>query len=426
MQKTLFSSWPLFFGIFMIMIGNGLQGSLLGLRATIEGFDTTTIGIIMSLYFLGFLLSFFWTPKILENVGHVRVFAALTSIASAAVLIPAIFIDPFIWGITRVVTGFCYAGLYVVIESWLNGLAVKGNRGKVLAAYMIVNSVGLLLGQLFLNVGDPGQVELFVLASVLVSLALTPILLTARATPNFTAPEHIAFRTLHSISPLSVAGVFMAGVISGTIMTIGPVYAVHSGMSTAEISIYMASAIFGTVVFMYPIGMISDRLDRRAVILICSTLAGLAFLSSYWASYQGLHFIVMTILFLVSWGIGNSIYALSIAHINDRLSPNQFVAASSTMIFVNGIGAIIGPYSTSVVMNHFGNNSFFALMGGSYIVLAIYSVIRMGLREAVPLEEQSPHVSMPLRSSHLVARITKKVMLRKEKELKEAQQEQNS
>lgn len=160
MQKTLFSSWPLFAGILMIMAGSGLQGSLLGLRASIEGFSTTTIGVIMSLYFLGFLISFFWTPKLLERVGHIRVFAALATIASAAILIPAIMIDPWIWAATRVVTGFSYAGLYVVIESWLNGMATKENRGKILAAYMTVNGIGLLVGQLLLNIGDPAEVEL--------------------------------------------------------------------------------------------------------------------------------------------------------------------------------------------------------------------------------------------------------------------------
>lgn len=419
MQKTLLSSWPLFFGVLTIMIGNGLQGSLLGLRATIEGFGTTTIGIIMSLYFLGFLISFFWTPKILENVGHIRVFAALASIASAAILIPAVIIDPVVWGITRIVTGFSYAGLYVVIESWLNGLAVKANRGRILAAYMMTNAIGMLLGQLMLNTGDPGQAELFVLTSVLVSLALTPIALTAKATPNFTAPEHIAFKALYNISPLSVAGVFMVGFVGGTVMTIGPVYAIHSGMSTAQISIFMAAAISGTVLFMYPIGIISDKLDRRLVMLICSTLSGIFFIVSYGVNGQNPHFLLMSLLLLISWGIGNAVYTLSIAHINDRISPNQFVAASSTMIFANGIGAIMGPYSTSVVMSYFGNNSFFALMGGSYILFSIYAVIRIIISDAVPVEERSPYVSMPLRSSHMIARITKKVMLRKEKELKE-------
>lgn len=423
MQKTLFSSWPLFAGILMIMAGSGLQGSLLGLRASIEGFSTTTIGVIMSLYFLGFLISFFWTPKLLERVGHIRVFAALATIASAAILIPAIMIDPWIWAATRVVTGFSYAGLYVVIESWLNGMATKENRGKILAAYMTVNGIGLLVGQLLLNIGDPAEVELFILTSVLVSLALTPIALTAKGTPSFTAPEPIAFKALYKISPLSVAGVFMTGFIGGTVMTIGPVFAINNGMSTAQISVFMAAIVLGTTLFMFPTGMISDRMDRRHLIFICAVLSGGLFITSYLFANEGASFPVMSLMLLVSWGIGNTIYTVSIAHINDKILPSQFVASSSTMIFVNGVGAIMGPYSTTIFMTHFDNNGFLLFMGICTMLLAGYAIFRIFVSEAVPVADQTPYVSMPFRSSHIITRMTKKVMLRKEKEIAAAEKE---
>lgn len=417
MQKTLFSSWPLFVGIFMIMTGSGLQGSLLGVRASIEGFGTTTIGVIMSLYFLGFLLSFFWTPKLLERVGHIRVFAALATIASTTILIPAVLVDPVVWSLTRVVTGFSYAGLYVVIESWLNGMAVKENRGKILSAYMTVNGIGLLVGQLLLNVADPADVELFILTSILVSLALTPIALTAKATPNFTAPEPIAFRSLYKISPLSVAGVFMTGFLGGTVMTIGPVFAINNGMSTGQISIFMAAVVLGTTLFMYPTGIISDRVDRRKLIFICAALSATLFFTSFFFAAREATFTLMSLLFLLSWGVGNTIYTISIAHINDKILPSQFVASSSTMIFVNGVGAIMGPYSTTIFMTQFGNNGFFLFMGICTTLLAVYAVIRIAISEGVPVADQTPYVSMPFRSSHIITRMTKKVMLRKEKDI---------
>ncbi len=221
MRTTIVASWALFLGIAMIMLGNGLQGSLLGLRATVEGFATATTGFVMSAYYVGFLLGSSLTPKLVKRVGHIRVFTALASMASAAVLLHAVFTTPAAWTAMRIVTGFSYAGLYVVAESWLNDRATNETRGQLLSVYMVIMVGGMGSGQLLLNVADPAGFELFILVSVLVSAALVPIALTAFAAPDFAAPSHVGVKQLYEISPLGVFGAFGTGIAHGAAFGMG-------------------------------------------------------------------------------------------------------------------------------------------------------------------------------------------------------------
>ena len=218
------SAWALFLGMGLLMLGNGLQASLLGIRAGAEGFGTGATGLVMTCYYLGFLAGSILTPKVVKNVGHVRVFSALASLASVAALVHSVFLDPFTWGAMRFVTGFAYAGLYVVAESWLNDRATNETRGSLLSVYMVVLFGGLAGGQLLLNVADPGGFLLFVLASVLVSLALVPISLTAGPAPEFDAPTPVGLLELYRVSPLGVAGAMGTGLAHGVLFGMGAVY----------------------------------------------------------------------------------------------------------------------------------------------------------------------------------------------------------
>jgi MFS family permease len=409
MPKTLINSWPLFFGLGMIMIGNGLQGTLLGIRASSEGFGVITTGLIMSMYYGGFLVGSKWAPKLVGTVGHIRVFAALASLASATVLLQAVFVVPWVWILVRFLTGISYAGLYVVIESWLNGMATNQIRGKILSLYTGINYMGLIIGQLLLNLADPKGFELFILTSILISLALLPISLSSRPAPKLESPEHIPLKSLYKASPLGFAGVFLAGITTGSLLTMAPVYAQYAGMSIAKISIFMTIMISGALLAQYPIGWLSDKIDRRKVLILCTSLAASLGSACYFYQSAGASiFFPITFLF---WAFGAPLYALSSAHLIDHLKPSQIVSASGSMILFNGAGACAGPFIISSVMGFAGNESFFITMSAIFAVITLFAVSRTFARKPVPLDDQADFVAMPspTRSTPIVARIAEEV-----------------
>lgn len=403
MQKTLASSWPLFFGLAMIMIGNGLQGTLLGVRANIEGFSTMSIGVIMSMYYVGYLLGSLFVPKLIQGVGHIRVFAALASLASTTVLFHGIFSDPIIWGIVRVFTGFAYAGLYIVIESWLNQAATNENRGKVMALYLIILYAGMTLGQFLLNVADPADVELFVMTSILVTLAVLPISLSSRPAPTFATPVRVSIKKLYEYSPLGIAGVMISGLASSALFSIGPVYAAEMGLSVSQLSTFMAAFIAGGVIFQAPIGWLSDRFDRRKVLIGVTALTGLFCFFAYLASLHSMY-AVIAIMPLIG-GTSLSIYGLSVSHTNDHLSSGQILAASATLILLNGGISIVGPFMATGSMSAFGVNSYFLYVGAVYLVLMAFGIYRTRRRPPVPLAEQGEHLPLRENSAPLIQQI---------------------
>ncbi len=401
--QTLTSSWPLFFGIALIMIGNGLQGTLLGVRATMEEFDTATIGIIMSLYYFGFLGGSYYVPKLVSAVGHIRVFTALASLASTTVLLHGLYPEPWLWAVIRMFTGFAYAGLYIVAESWLNNMSSNKTRGTLFGIYQIISHCGMMSGQFMLNIADPGVIDLFVITSILVSLALLPISLSKRKAPDFEEPEHLSLKRLYVISPLGLAGAFTNGVSSGAIFGLGAVYASSLGMTLPQISTFMALYILGGVISQIPIGWLSDKYDRRLVIIFLSILAVLIGTMCFFVSGSP-YWLNFTFCFFGSASL--ALYGLSMAHINDHLTPRQYVGASSSAILVNGMGAVIGPLIISVAMSIFGNGVYFPLVVIMFAWLSGYGIYRTRKRDAIPLEEQSDHVSMPLRPTPLTMTIT--------------------
>lgn len=397
MYSALMAAWALLLGMAFIMLGNGLQGTLLGLRATLEGFPTTITGFVMTGYFVGFLLGSTIAPRIVQRVGHIRVFAALASLASASALVHAVFIDPWTWGTMRIVTGFSYAGLYVVAESWLNDRATNETRGQILSIYMVVTYGGMTAGQFLLNVGDPAGFDLFVLISVMVSLALVPISLTAAPAPNFDAPSPVGLRLLYTISPLGVVGGLATGLSNGVIFGMGAVFGKAAGMSNAEISMFMGLILLGGMLLQWPVGRISDFLDRRKVIIGVTSLAAL--LAAVAGSVPGLPLWWLLGLTFLFGGMTLPMYSLCGAHLNDFLDPKQMVAASSSFVLVNGLGAILGPTSGSIAMQLVGAKGFFLWLALVHCFIALFALWRMTRRPAVPLEDQGAFVSMPPRPS---------------------------
>jgi len=381
------ASWALFVGIAFIMLGNGLQSSLLGLRASMESFPTLIIGFVMSGYFLGVLVGSILAPILVQRVGHIRVFGAMSSLASISILAQGMFIDPLFWALMRFVTGICYAGVYVISESWLNDRASNQTRGKILSLYMLIVSLAMGGGQFLLNVADPGQIDLFILVSVVISLGLIPILLTARPAPAFEMSRKMTLHELYLASPLAVIGNILTGVAQGTLFGLGAVYARQRGFSIAEISVFMATFTLGGVIFQWPIGILSDRLDRRRVLLTVAAMAAVLALLTPLIPTHGLLF--LTLVLLVG-GMTIPMYSLCIAYANDRLQPDEMVAASGSLVMVSGFGLSTGPIIVSYFMSNSGPDSFFYGIGIAFVLVVLVGLYQIRRRAPVHSDEQSP------------------------------------
>ena len=363
------------------MLGNGLQGTLLGIRATIEGFNTTTTGLVMSGYFIGLIVGCYTVPRMISNVGHVRVFGALASVASASILIHGLWVDPFLWWAMRLVTGFSFAGLYIVVESWLNDASDNSTRGKMLSIYMITSLGGMAGGQLLLNVASPEKIELFIVTSLLVSLAVVPLLISATRGPSFETHESVSIKQLFQVSPLGVFGMFASGVISGAFFGMGAVFTTNLGFTVKDVSFFMGAVITGGFLFQYPLGWLSDRIGRRTVIL--STCA----VGTVICTYGALSSSVGLLFFVLATFIGGMImplYALCSAHVNDYLNPQQMVAASGTLVLVNAMGATIGSPLVATGMQLFGPSAFYLSMAVMLLSVVVYTMWRSTRRSDIP------------------------------------------
>ncbi len=383
--------WALFLGMGLIMLGNGLQGTLLGLRASIEGFGTTSTGLVMSGYFIGLIIGCLIVPKMVSRVGHIRIFGALASLASTAILVQAIFIDPWTWGLMRIITGFSYAGLYIVAESWLNEFSDNKSRGKLLSLYMLVSLGGMAGGQLLLNIAAPTGMELFILVSIMVSLAVIPILVSATKAPKFEATENISILQLYRVSPLGVFGMFITGITMGSVFGMGAVYATYIDMSVQEVSFFMGSLIVGGFIFQYPLGWLSDLIGRRVIIIACCI--GGAIISGFAMNFDG-NIIMVYVVAATVGGMVMPLYSLCGAHTNDYLTPTQMVAASGTLVLVNAAGATVGAPLTAFAMAKFGPEAFYGLIALMLVTVAVFALWRMTRRSAINAEDRGDFVVM--------------------------------
>jgi MFS family permease len=391
MAKVLASSSALLLGMLFLMIGNGLQGSLLGVRGDMEGFSTFSISIVMSGYFLGFLGGSQIAPRLIRRVGHVRVFAALASFISAALIIFPTMTDPWVWTALRVMLGFCFSGVYVTAESWLNNTSTNEQRGKTLSAYMLVQMIGMVIAQGILAFGDPSGYILFIVPSVLVSISFAPILLSVSPMPPFETSKPMTLRQLFVISPLGCVGMFLIGGIFSAQMGMASVYAIQTGFSLAEVSSLIAALFVGAVVFQIPIGWLSDRMDRRLVVLGVACVGGLACLLG---SLSGTNqYMALGVAFLAG-GMVNPLYSLMIAHTNDYLEPEDMAASSGGLIFINGVGAVGGPIIAGWLMGIFGPPGYWVLQAVLMFSIMGYAAWRMTRREAISVEDTSAYVAV--------------------------------
>jgi MFS family permease len=388
--NPLLSTWPLLLGMGILMLGSGLQSTLLGLRATLEEFPTAVTGLVMSGYYLGYLSGTLVAPGMLRRVGHVRVFATLAALASCAALAHAAWVHPLPWAAVRMVSGLCFAGIYVVAESWLNHRASRSNRGRLLAVYMLVLYVGLGAAQFLLLLSSPQSDRPFMLVAALISLAMVPIVASAQQTPEPAATQPVRYRDLYRISPLAVTTVAVSGVITSIIFSMGPVYARLSGFSTRGVAEFMAVSILAAVLTQYPVGRFSDRTDRRNVIGGACMLATLAAASIVaFTPLPRVPFLLLTALFS---GAALTLYSLAVSHINDRLQPAQMVAASSALLLINGMAAAVGPTLAGSLMSLVGPRGYFGTLSALTGALTVFDLWRKSRRGAVPSDQKGPYI----------------------------------
>jgi MFS family permease len=387
------ATWPLLLGMCVLMLGAGLQGTLLGLRATLEGFLTPVTGAIMSCYYVGYLAGTAAAPRMLRQIGHIRVFAALAAIASATILVQAAFVQPLIWALMRLLSGVCFAGIYVVAESWLNDRASQANRGRLLAIYMLVLYVGLGAAQFLIILAKPSTATPFMLVSVLISLSMVPIVVSATHAPQLAAtiPRKVRYRDLYRDSPLGVVAVSVSGLVSSILFAMGPVYARLSGLGDKGVATFMAVSILSAVPTQYPVGRLSDRMDRRTVIAAVCTVATIVAGSLVaFPHMPRLLFLLLTALFS---GSALTLYSLAVSHVNDKLEPTQMVAASSALLRLNGGAAAIGPLLAGSLIAGFGPAAYFTSLGAMTGGLLVYDLWRKARRQPVPPEQKGPFIS---------------------------------
>ena len=391
MFKVLSGIWALLIGIVLIMLGNGMHFTLIGLRGGIEGFSATELAIITSGYFVGFLSGARLTPSLIRRVGHVRVFAALGSFMSAGLISFPLLAEPWAWTLLRLLIGFCMSGVYVTAESWLNDASTNETRGKVLSAYMISQTIGIIGAQGLLNLGEPATSVLFIGASILVSISFAPILLTVSRAPTTDVTRPMPLRALFSGSPLGTIGIFLLGSVYATQSGMGAVFGTLIGMTAAEISLFIAMLFAGALVLQYPIGWLSDRVDRRLVIFAVSAIGALSCLFG-WIAGGGL--VPLLVAAFLAGGMTTPLYALFLAHTNDFLSAEDMPAASGGLVFTFGLGAIIGPLVTGWAMQGAGPFTFWLVLSVSFAAIALYALYRMTQRSAVPASQTDSYISI--------------------------------
>ncbi|MTI43007.1 sugar phosphate permease [Roseibium hamelinense] len=391
MISVLSSIWALLVGIVLIMLGNGMQFTLIGLRGDIEGFSATELAIVTSGYFMGFLSGARMTPGMIRRVGHVRVFAALGSFMSAALIAFPLVTEPWAWTVLRILVGFCMSGIYVTAESWLNDAATNETRGKVLSAYMIAQTLGIIGAQALLTLGDAATSVLFIGASILVSISFSPILLSVGHVPAAEVTRPMPLKDLFVGSPLGTVGIFILGSIYATQSGMGAVYGTEIGLTADQIAFFVAMLFAGALVLQYPIGWLSDRIDRRWLIFGASILGalscivGIAIGGGFWPLMASAFF---------AGGVTTPLYALFLAYTNDSLSVEDMPAASGGLVLTFGIGAILGPLLTGWAMQTAGPIAFWAVLGGSFALIGLYALYRMTQRAPTPVEDTESYLSV--------------------------------
>jgi MFS family permease len=389
MIRALASVAALLLGVAILLTGQGLQGVLLPVRASLESFSTVAIGVIGATYFLGFTAGCWMGPDLIRRAGHVRVFAAMTALASAAPLLHGLWINLWSWGLLRVISGFCFAVLYVVIESWLNERATNENRGQIFSAYILINMTVLAVGQQILLLDDPQELNLFALASVLVSLAAIPVLMSRAESPHAGEDSPgVDFPALYAISPAGMLGSLTSGLTNGAFWALAAVFAAAQSGDVSLSAWFMTAVVLGGAAGQFPLGWLSDRIDRRYVLASISVAAGAVGLLIH-LIMPGLGKLPLLVAGFIWGALAFPVYSISAAHANDRATPETYIMMSSGLLLMYGLGAVIGPIVASAFMAWLTERALFLFAALAHLSLATYVMLRSLRRDPVKPSEHT-------------------------------------
>jgi len=401
MNKVLKNSWALFLGMGFLMMAYGFQGSLLGVRAVQEEFSLTSTGFMMSGYFVGYFIGAVTIPGLISRVGHIRVFAAFASLASLVILVHSVFINPLVWFFLRVLTGISMVCIYTVAESWLNDRSSNKNRGSVLSIYMVILYGAMGIGMFLLNFSSPKNFQPFILVSIITSVALIPILLTKKKPPTFKKIKAMSLKEVYDASPFGMVSSLFYGTIQSALFTLLAVYAASMNFTIFEISLVTFLLAVSGAISQFPIGKLSDMYDRRKVIVFATFAAsGFAILTLLVSRQIYLPGNLATsktwfYVFLILFSFCSlPMFSLILAHTNDYIPKEKFVAAGAGLQFIFGLGAMSGPFLCSIFMNIVGSNGFFVFLFIFHTIIGLFGLYRMRVRESVD-NPDSQFVAMP-------------------------------
>jgi MFS family permease len=369
----------------ILLAGQGLQSTLLPVRASLEQFSTFAIGGMGAAYFFGFTMGCLKGGDLVRRVGHIRVFLAMSAMASAAPLLHGLVVTPLVWGALRFVTGFCLASLYMVIESWLNESSDNTNRGLIFSFYTMITLTMMASGQMMTLLYEPTGLQLFIIASVLFSVGAVPVALSMAPSPSQPARTDIDLRQLFAVSPSGTIGCFVAGLANGSFWGLAPIFAAVIGDAVSMAAWFMAAVVVGGAITQWPLGLLSDRLGRRKVLVAVTTLAGIAGIvlavGMLRLDVRG------AILLAAVWGgFALPVYSISVAYANDYADPSEYVRMSAGLLLVYGLGAIAGPFVASVLMTWHNASGLFWFAASTHILLIGFITFRF-VKEGNQAEE---------------------------------------
>lgn len=376
----------------ILLVGVGLQGTLVALRAGVEGFSVDTTGIVMAAYFIGYALGTRICPTLIRQFGHIRTYAILATIASAVAVAYPLVPNPPAWFVLRIATGISIVGLFLVIESWLNEVAPSESRGRFFAVYMLITLLAMACGQFIILAGDVRGFDLFAITTILISLALVPVAMTRVRQPEPLEAPPIHLITLYQNSPMGVVGTLVAGIVNGAFWGLSPVFASSIGLNELHIALFISLTVVGGALLQWPVGLLSDKLDRRSVLTGATFLGGLVALGMHSLTTMRLHEAILLSGGFLFGAFAFSLYSLSVSHVNDRLEPGQTLEAARGLLQLYGIGAAIGPILAGFTMKLLGAPSLLLFFAFWMLALGIFSLNRIRVSEAPPIEEQGEYV----------------------------------
>jgi MFS family permease len=366
----------LLLGVALLLTGGGLLGTLLAVRGGQEGFSANALGWVMSGYFAGFFVGTFTAPPLIRRMGHSRAFAFHAALATMAVLLHPLWLDPWGWGLLRVVTGIALVGLYTVIESWLNAEPDPQRRSRVFSLYMMINLSALALGQVLLMLGDAGAAAMFTVTALLVCAAMLPVTATRLQQPDVPNVPRLKLGNLYSLAPVATVAAGLSGLAMGPFWGLLPVFAGDIGLSGDGVPLFMLAAIAGGALLQWPLGRISDGHDRRIGLMAVSlAAAALAVLAAMPLIQQQLH--VMFLLVFCYGGLVFALYPFAVAHMLDYLASEDLLSGCSSLLLVHGVGAAVGPAIAGALMSRFGAPALPLYFAAVLICLAAFTGMRL-------------------------------------------------